>query len=316
MKNALLAFVMLATSALARAQTANVAAAGYQLPTIINVAPGQVLTFYIHGIGANLKSRMAASSLPLPMSLAGISAVLVQALPGIPIPILSVEPVSSCIDISQPGCSAYTAVTVQIPHLIAATNVTAVTGVPVPATWVRFSENGSVVATVDVVPYTDQIHVLRGCDTLFGGYPYISCISALVVRADGSRVTPQTPAKPGDEVQIYAVGLGLTTEPDGDAVPSPQSVRILGISFDARPNALPSRPSATTVLSQPTFAGLIPGYVGLYQINVIVPDLGPGAQPCNPDSRGPTRIDTNLTINIIGRNSFDGAAICVQPSSQ
>ena len=316
MKHALLAICLSATAVLSSAQTAGVAAAGYQLPTVINVAPGQVLTFYIHGIGANLKSRVAASSLPLPMSLAGISAVLVQALPGIPMPILSVEPVSTCLDMSQPGCSAYTAVTVQIPHLIAATNVTAVTGVPVPATWARFSENGSVVATVDVVPYTDQIHVLRVCDALLGGFPYIPCSDPVVARADGSRVTSQAPARPGDEVQIYAVGLGGTSGPDGDAVPSPRSVSILGISFDARPNALPSRPSATTVLSQPVFAGLIPGYVGLYQINVIVPDPGPGAQPCNPDFRGPTRIDTNLTINIIGRNSFDGAAICVQPSSQ
>ena len=100
MKNAISAFVLLSASAIASAQTAGVAAAGYQLPTIINVAPGQVLTFYVHGIGANLKSRVAASSLPLPMSLAGISAVLVQALPGIPMPILSVEPVSTCLDMS------------------------------------------------------------------------------------------------------------------------------------------------------------------------------------------------------------------------
>jgi len=316
MKHALLAICLSATPVLGSAQTAGVAAAGYQLPTIINVAPGQVLTFYIHGIGASLKSRVAASSLPLPMSLAGISAVLVQSVPAVPMPILSVEPVSTCLDMGQPGCSPYTAVTVRIPSDIVANDVATLRGAPVAATWVRFSENGSVVATVDVVLYADQIHVLRACDTLFGGFPYIPCSTPLVVRADGSQVTSQAPAKPGDEIQIYAVGLGGTSGPDGDAVPSPRSVSILGISFDARPNALPSRPSATTVLSQPAFAGLIPGYVGLYQVNVTVPDHGPGTQPCNPYVRGPTRIDSNLTINIIGRNSFDGPAICVQPSSQ
>lgn len=212
---------------------------------------------------------------------------------------------------SQPGCSAYTAVTVQIPSQIDAYNLTEMRGVPVSATWVRFSENGKVVATVDVEPYTDQIHVLTSCDALFGAGDVSPCIGRpKIVHASSG------PVKPGEEIAIYAVGLGTgAVAADGDTVPLPVPVRILGISFDARPNALPSRPSATTVLSQPAFAGLIPGYVGLYQINVIVPDPGPGIQPCNPDVRGPTRIDTNLTINIIGTNSFDGAAICVETST-
>ena len=311
MKNALSAFVLLVASPIIWAQAAAVTGGGYALPTRINIAPGQVVTFYVHGIGANLTDRVVAPSLPMPTSLAGISAVLTQNFPGIPIPIFAVEPIHTCRDMSQPGCSAYTAVTVQIPFHIDAYNLTEMRGVPVPATWVRFSENGKVVATVDVEPYTDQIHVLTSCDALFGASDVSPCIARpMIVHASSGLV------KPGEEIAIYAVGLGFGRAVEGDTVPSPVPVGILGISFDARPNALPSRPSATTVLSQPAFSGLIPGYVGLYQINVIVPDPGPGIQPCNRDFRGPTRIDTNLTINIIGTNSFDGAAICVQPASQ
>lgn len=310
MNNALLSLALLTTPALVSAQTAGVASAGYVYPTRIKVAPLQVVTFFVHGIAVNLKERVVAASLPLPTSLAGVSAVFVQNLPGIPIPILSVEPVPTCLDMSQPGCSAYTAITVQIPSQIDVYTVTTIRGAPVAATWVRFSENGKAVATVDVEPWADQIHVLTGCDALFGGGIIGTCSGQPRV-AYGSSF----PAKRGDEIAIYAVGLGTASAPVGDTVTSPVPVNITGISFDARPNALPSRPPANAVLSQPIFAGFVPGYVGLYQINVIVPDPGPDIPRCDRDFRGP-RVNSNLTINIIGTNSFDGAAICVQPSSQ
>lgn len=321
MKHVLFAFAFIAAAVQSSAQDASALSAAYQRPTMINVAPGQIVTFYVHGIGAKLTTRVDAVSLPLPTTLAGISALFLQQPLPIAVPIVSVDPIATCSDLTRPGCSSYTAVTVQIPYLIAAGSVNLVSFGP-PLTTIEFLENGAPAAAVDVNPFYDQIHVLRECDEMIAGNPYTCSrvqpmFGSIVTHSDGSRVTFTSPAKPGEQVQIYAVGLGppdLLPFPDGVAVSSPTPVRILGISFDARPNALPSRPSAFAVLTQPVFAGLIPGYVGLYQVNVIVPGLGPEMQPCQPNYRT-ARIDSNLTINVIGVNSFDGAAICVDTSS-
>ena len=49
-----------------------------------------------------------------------------------------------------------------------------------------------------------------------------------------------------------------------------------------------------------------PGQVGLYQINVKLPDIFPIVPKCG---------FSNLTINIsiFGTDSFDGAQVCVAP---
>jgi len=319
MKRLLLPIAFLASYS--AAQNATVVSAAYQRPTVINVAPGQIITFYVVGIGAGLTKRVDAPSLPLPTSLAGISAFVVEQPAPVPVPILSVDPIAACADTSQPPCSSYTAVTVQIPLLILIQSIDVLT-VPTGLNMVEFLENGVPAAAVYVAGFPDQIHVLRNCDEAIGGNPNACDLvgpyyGSIVTHADGSPVTFYSPAKPGEQVQIYAVGLGSPYQPapDGHAVSSPTPVSILGISFDARPNALPSRPSTVPPLVQPAFAGLIPGYVGLYQINVAIPDLGPGAQPCYPSEQS-IRILSNLTINIIGRNSFDGAAICVETPSK
>jgi hypothetical protein len=75
------------------------------------------------------------------------------------------------------------------------------------------------------------------------------------------------------------------------------------VGFDFRPNAAPSR-----YFPQPVFAQayLTPGFVGLYQVNVQLPAAVPAVPACSPG------IQSNLTINLGGMFSFDGAAICVQ----
>ena len=70
----------------------------------------------------------------------------------------------------------------------------------------------------------------------------------------------------------------------------------MAIEFDFRPNVALSRPFVhptikSPSLSGPIFAGLTPGYVGLYQINLKLPDTFPAFSPC------PT-VTSNLTIDI------------------
>ena len=78
-------------------------------------------------------------------------------------------------------------------------------------------------------------------------------------------VTPESPARIGDILQIFATGLGETDPPvgSGEAGPSfstvvnPVSVEIGGIGVPV------------------LYQGFAPGFVGLYQVNVIVSDIVP-----------------------------------------
>lgn len=88
--------------------------------------------------------------------------------------------------------------------------------------------------------------------------------TVVAVRAvDGSVVTAENPALPGETVTFYGTGIGLTTNhPDDGARASffrlsealfPVNVSVGGIQADA------------------PFVGLTPGFVGLAQFNVVIP---------------------------------------------
>jgi uncharacterized protein (TIGR03437 family) len=81
--------------------------------------------------------------------------------------------------------------------------------------------------------------------------------------ADGSLVNSASPAKPGEYIVMYLVGMGATNPSVASGAVSPSSPL-------ARVTAEPT----VTVDSQPctlTYAGLTPTYVGLYQIDFQVP---------------------------------------------
>ncbi|MEX2302154.1 MAG: M36 family metallopeptidase [Bryobacterales bacterium] len=89
----------------------------------------------------------------------------------------------------------------------------------------------------------------------------------VVVHADGAVVSPQNPARPGEVVVIYATGVGsLTNRPaTGEGAPA-EPFAISAVETDVMVGNL-----SANVL----FAGLTPGYVGLLQINVQLPDVLP-----------------------------------------
>ncbi len=75
------------------------------------------------------------------------------------------------------------------------------------------------------------------------------------------------PATTGETIVIYATGVGPVTNPP-----------LSGSAAGADPLSLTILPPTVTIAGLPAtvvFSGLAPGFVGLYQLNVVVPSLSP-----------------------------------------
>jgi uncharacterized protein (TIGR03437 family) len=219
--------------------------------------------------------------------------------------------VDSCREPHPPDCSTSTGITLQIPFELAPILDTPGPGRSNTA-WLTFSENEKTSATVELVPLVDRIHVLREGDTITrpGVLPaeqalwHMGFLDPLVTHADGSVVTPVNPGKPGETLVLYAVGLGPTDPPakSGEVTKPPVPTVNIRIRFDFLANGSPSSPGIGPLGRTPAFAGLTPGFVGLYQVNLVVPEPPATLDLC----RG-----SNLTVSIGRVHSFDGVGICI-----
>lgn len=94
----------------------------------------------------------------------------------------------------------------------------------------------------------------------------ISYVEAQRVNAGYSLVTPSNPAQPGDSIVVYTTGFGAVSPSiaDGSITPSTaltSATSTIEAFFDG----------ATSVQATVGFAGLTPGLIGLYQMNITVP---------------------------------------------
>jgi uncharacterized protein (TIGR03437 family) len=100
--------------------------------------------------------------------------------------------------------------------------------------------------------------------------PGLSVLPSGYVQAShqsGVAVTEAAPAKPGESISIYLVGMGSTTIPVASGNPGPGS-----------PFATTTINPVITVnneVATVSFSGLIPGLVGVYQVNFAVPSDAP-----------------------------------------
>jgi uncharacterized protein (TIGR03437 family) len=300
-----LSLIAVAAGITALGQSGNpntIAATGYLFPGPLSVAPGQVITLFVAGVGAGLKQSSVAGPGDLPTTLAGISATLVQS-PEVAVPILRVTPLGLC------DCGATSAITVQIPFEL---KLPPPTGGLTAGIELFVTENGVAGASRILSPMPDQAHILTDCDTvLVDSGPSSGRCPWEVTHADGSLVTAANPASQGEELVMYAVGLGATNPvvPTGKAVTQPTpTANSFQVGFNFQANALPLAPPQTT--AAPVYTGLTPGRPGLYQINFVVPPVPAGLPACYT-GQGADFVNTNLAVSI-GRFTFaDGALICV-----
>jgi len=274
--------------------------AGYTAPSTIKVAPGQLLTFFVSGIAGSPTARVAASSLPLPYSLAGIS-VTIDELSNPPlrnerVPLLAIAPLGNVLAIS-----------VQIPFGLRTSSFLA-PDIPPPAT-MTLSVNNTAAVTIPIAPTPDQLHIATTCDAnLTTPVPGALC-RPVVAHVDGSLVTPDQPAHAGELLVLYAFGLGATNPgmAAGDAATSAQpAVAPISMTADAAIADIPS----TRQIVAPVFAGLTVGFSGLYQINFFAPPPPTPFAPAACTTFNSPNGNVALTVHA---GSSDTARFCVYP---
>jgi uncharacterized protein (TIGR03437 family) len=119
-----------------------------------------------------------------------------------------------------------------------------------------------------LVTPTAQITLLDAAPALFADNAQIAA-----QHADGSLISPDAPAHPGEIIVVYGTGLGRTdpTQIDGSVASSAAPIILLDqlqVLLDAQ--AVP----VESIL----YAGITPGFSGLYQINLRLP-MQIGATP-------------------------------------
>jgi len=118
--------------------------------------------------------------------------------------------------------------------------------------------------------------------------------NAVATEVDGSVLTPASPAKPGAIVTLYATGLGQVTPPAiyGE-LPTAAASLVPGANLSILLDGVAVDPAAID------YAGVAPGFAGLYQINLTLP----ASTASNPEIR----------LQLDGASSIPGVHLPVAP---
>jgi uncharacterized protein (TIGR03437 family) len=115
---------------------------------------------------------------------------------------------------------------------------------------------------------------------------------AVATRVDGTPLTPDNPARAGEWVILYATGLGSTDPPA-------RGVELARRAANVVPAAGFRVFLDNGVAETVAYAGLTPGFAGLYQVNLRVPDT--------------VGTDPAIQVESFGRRSGEGVRLPVRP---
>jgi uncharacterized protein (TIGR03437 family) len=197
--------------------------------------PGGLASVFVRGL--NVARLEIGSGSPLPTTLGGVS-ILVE---GVPAPILAIAPVGSGME----------QINFQVPFEVAASTQFRYIETTPNAVEIRYQG-----ASVFAVPPQGA----PGIFLLNDGTP------AIEHAADYSLVTPSNPAHAGEAIIIYLTGLGPVTPAGISGVAAKGAAPVVIGCGDAYAAGTSGWPFGTVL-----YAGLTPGYVGLYQLNLQLP---------------------------------------------
>ncbi len=244
-----------------------VVGAGFSIPAVHNITPNG----YVTVLGSNFTSSetgVAAPAGPLPDLLAG-TCVLVS---GVRAPLSYVSPTQ--INLIVPNARGGTG-TVQV---VAACENGPNKGVP--------SSAEPVMITQTAPEFLFWDHAADGINPVLA----VNAVSGAYVGPPGVQIgTPLTPAKAGDILTIYMIGLGPT-----DPTAAPGSMPELPASLKTAPLVFLG---GRTLSSEVLYAGGS-GAPGLYQLNIVVPAMAAGRQP--------------LVVYVNGYRTPDGAYLEIE----
>ncbi|MGH7246705.1 MAG: hypothetical protein ACREH9_01240, partial [Pseudomonadota bacterium] len=111
---------------------------------------------------------------------------------------------------------------------------------------------------------------------------------AAAFNQDGSVNGPSQPAPVGSVIAVYLTGLGAVT-----------NFVASGAAAPAIPLSLVSATVTASIAGQPAqvmFAGLAPGFAGLYQVNLVVPPVSPGDEPLRVSVPGDSSNTATISV--------------------
>ena len=220
------------------------------------VAPGSLASLF--GVGY-ASSNAQASSVPLPLSLGGVSATI----GGVPAPLVF---------------AGKNQINLQVPWTVGAGKADVVV-----------TANGAARPPLSITIGA----VAPGIFTTQSGTG-----QAIAINADGSLAAPDgsipgiatRAATPGDTILVLATGLGAVTPAIGAGAAASDTLRNTVV----KPTVLIGGTAA-----QVAFSGLSPQFVGVYQLNVVVPPVRGGVVSLQIDAGG-IRTTDKVTIAVAG----------------
>lgn len=306
-----------AVALFAQSPPASIVGASTNGPGLLVVAPGQIVRLHLQNLATRFDSTQAVLNLPLPRQFGPLSVQIAQSgTTPVAMPVIRGNGWSPCSfsvvlpDFPErmvpcnPNDTGGYDLRVQIPFELKAlpfsfTSFTSANQDQLVDTVMTVVENGQTKGQSRVFVVEDQIEILTECryGSILPGY---DCTPQLY-HADNQRVTMSNPARAGEELILYAYGLGQPDNP----VPSGAATPSAGARI-SRPFRLLFT-GAAVGSSAPRYVGLTGGELGLYQINFSVPAMPADTPACTADN------PFNVTMYVRGTSSQGQAAFCAVP---